>query len=180
VIDIGLAGAGSGAPRDRQQFFDRSLPTLPLEAVVAFAKGFHDSARNRLARFPGDRFSQSVRLRIFYVQCHFCLYFCLSVSIVFFLYRNLLLHFLCDTLLCVERRNLTVSLPKETIRKARVFAAQHDTTLNRLVQDVLEEKIEQEDRMLAACEKLLELAKRGPHFSGDPGKIDRDELHERW
>src|ERR1043166_8478028 len=83
------------------------------------------------------------------------------------------------TLIYVQRRNLTVSLPADTIRKARIYAAQHDMTLNRLVQDLLDEKVSQRDRVRAASAKLLELAERGPHFRGDPGSIDRDELHER-
>jgi hypothetical protein len=80
----------------------------------------------------------------------------------------------------VERRNLTVSLPAATIRKARVYAAQHDLTLNRLVQDVLEEAIQKEDRTRAAYAKLLELAEQGPYSHVDPGTIRREELHERW
>jgi hypothetical protein len=176
VIDIGVLDVGSGASCDRQQFFDRRLPALSLEAVVPFAKGFHYHTRNGFASFPGDRFGQAVCLRIFYIQRHFCL----SVYIVFFLCSRRITTFLCDTLLYVERRNLTVSLPKETIRKARVFAAQHDITLNRLVQDLLEEKVEQEDRTRAACEKLLEIAKQGPYSHADPGTIRRDEIHERW
>ena len=117
-----------------------------------------------------------------------------SCRITFFRISGLLLRFcseklglrqrvdtpLCITLIYVERRNLTVSLPTDTIRKARVYAAQHDMTLNRLVQDLLEEAVQKEDRTRAAYAKLLELAEQGPYSNVDPGTIRRDELHERW
>jgi plasmid stability protein len=66
------------------------------------------------------------------------------------------------------------------IRKAKVYAAQHDTTVNALVRELLDEKLSSEARMRAAAAKILEIARRGPHSNVDPGSISRDEIHERW
>jgi plasmid stability protein len=79
----------------------------------------------------------------------------------------------------VETRNITFSLPAELIRSAKVYAAQHDTTVNALVRELLEEKVNQEERTRAALKRLLALADAGPYSDVDPGSIDRDELHER-
>jgi plasmid stability protein len=79
----------------------------------------------------------------------------------------------------VENRNLTLSLPAELIRKAKVYAAEHDTTINTLVRELLDDMVSQDARERAAAAKLLELADHGPYFTADPGSIPRDELHER-
>ncbi len=76
-------------------------------------------------------------------------------------------------------RNLTLNLPADLIRKARVYAAGRDTTINSFVRKLLEEALSREDRVRAAADRLLALADRGPYFQGDPGAIRRDELHER-
>ena len=80
----------------------------------------------------------------------------------------------------MEARNLTLSLPSPLIRQAKVYAAEHDTTINALVRELLQEALSREDRARAAAERVLAIAKAGPYFSIDPGSISRDELHERW
>ena len=35
------------------------------------------------------------------------------------------------------------------------------------------------ERAREAARQFLEIARRGPHFTGDPGSISREELHER-
>jgi plasmid stability protein len=79
----------------------------------------------------------------------------------------------------VETRNITFSLPSELVRQAKVYAAQHDTTVNALVRDLLQEKIARDERIRAAADRLVDLASRGPYFMVDPGSITRDDLHER-
>jgi plasmid stability protein len=76
-------------------------------------------------------------------------------------------------------RNLTLSLPTDLIRKAKVYAAEHDTTINAVVRELLREKLTPDDRMQAAGKRLLARAHAGPWFTIDPGSISRDELHER-
>ncbi len=76
-------------------------------------------------------------------------------------------------------RNITFSLPADLIHQAKVFAAEHDTTINALVRDLLKQALTGEDRVRAAAARLLALAERGPYSVVDPGSIRREELHER-
>jgi len=80
----------------------------------------------------------------------------------------------------VATRNITFNLPTDLVREAKVYAAQHDTTVNALVRELLEQKVTAETRAAAAVERFLELAERGPYSSVDPGTIRREELYERW
>lgn len=77
-------------------------------------------------------------------------------------------------------RNITFSLPAELVKHAKIYAAEHDTTVNALVRELLEQKLKEEDRAIAAAKRLLALADRGPFSTVDPGSISRDEIHERW
>ena len=77
-------------------------------------------------------------------------------------------------------RNITFSLPPDLLREAKIYAAEHDTTLNALVRELLREKVSGRARARRAAERILELADRGPHSPVDPGSIRRDELYERW
>jgi plasmid stability protein len=79
----------------------------------------------------------------------------------------------------VETRNITFSLPADLVRQAKVYAAEHDITVNALVRELLREALIREGRARAAADRLLALADRGPYFTADPGSIRREELHER-
>jgi plasmid stability protein len=79
----------------------------------------------------------------------------------------------------VATRNITFNLPEDLIRRAKVYAAQHDTSVNAVVRRLLEEAIPDEDRARAAGERLLEIASQGPYSDVDPGTISRDEIHQR-
>jgi plasmid stability protein len=80
----------------------------------------------------------------------------------------------------VANRNITFNLPEDLIKRAKIHAAQHDTTVNAVVRRLLEEALSVEDRAYAAGKRLLEIAERGPYSTVDPGTIRREELHERW
>jgi plasmid stability protein len=79
----------------------------------------------------------------------------------------------------MKTRNITFSLPTDLIRKAKVYAAEHDTTINALVRELLQDKLQSACRIRAAAERILALAKEGPFFTIDPGSISREEMHER-
>jgi plasmid stability protein len=79
----------------------------------------------------------------------------------------------------METRNITLSLPTELIRKAKVYAAEHETSVNALVRELLQNALESDSRARTAAERLLALANEGPYFAGDPGSISREEIHER-
>ena len=76
-------------------------------------------------------------------------------------------------------KNITFSLPVDLLREAKVFAAQHDTTMNAMVRELLEEKLSSNRRAIAAVEQMLAIAAEAPLFSVDLQSFSRDELHER-
>jgi plasmid stability protein len=76
-------------------------------------------------------------------------------------------------------RNITFNLPTDLIRKAKVYAAEHDTTINTIVRDLLQDALQPESRARAAAKRFLALSDSGPLFTADPSSISRDELHER-
>ena len=76
-------------------------------------------------------------------------------------------------------RNITFKLPSDLLTKAKVYAAQHDTTVNSLVRELLEEKLSSTDKVRAAARRILAIADEGPYFSADLRSISRDSYHER-
>ncbi len=76
-------------------------------------------------------------------------------------------------------RNLTLRLPVDLIRQAKIHAAQHDTTVNAYVRKLLEESLSRDQCARDAGDRLLELAEQGPWPDFDPGSVSRDEIHER-
>lgn len=79
-----------------------------------------------------------------------------------------------------ERQNITLSLPKEVVREAKVIAAQRDTSISALMARVLRELVEEERGYRAARERSLNRLEDGLDL-GTGGKTSwsRDELHER-
>ena len=75
-------------------------------------------------------------------------------------------------------RNIIFSLPADLLQRAKIFAAEHDTTVNALVRELLQTKLASEGRSPAAAHRLLALAESGPYFTGDPGAISREELYD--
>jgi plasmid stability protein len=86
---------------------------------------------------------------------------------------------MCVTLIYVNSRNITFSLPQSLLRAAKVYAAEHDTTISCLVRELLQEKLQGEGRVQAAAKRVLEIAEKGPYFKADLKTIPREELHER-
>jgi len=78
----------------------------------------------------------------------------------------------------MSTRNLTISLDEETIRKARVIAAQRGSSVSRLVTEVIERLAGEEDAYQAAMREALETLDRGFDLGGTI-PATRDELHER-
>lgn len=80
----------------------------------------------------------------------------------------------------MANRNITLSLPDEDLRKARIVAAQRGTSVSRLLADMLKELVERETQYNVARERHLATMHAG-YDLGTGGRIDweRDELHER-
>lgn len=75
-------------------------------------------------------------------------------------------------------QNLTVSLDKEVIRRARVLAAKRGTSISKLVAEHIRAMIADDDRYEIAQVKALALLETGFALGGEIHG-SRDELHER-
>ena len=80
----------------------------------------------------------------------------------------------------MEKQNVTLSLPKETLRKAKILAAKRATSLSALLTQTIEEIVAQSDLYEIAKERQLLLMEKGFEFNVDAASAwTRDELHER-
>ena len=77
----------------------------------------------------------------------------------------------------MANRNVTLSLPEELFRRARVFAAEHDTSVSALVADLLMSRVDVEyDGVWAAEEQLM---RDGVGLRIGEGVLTRDAAHVR-
>lgn len=77
-----------------------------------------------------------------------------------------------------QKRNLTIQLDADIIRKARILAAERSTSVSRLVAEEIERLVREEERYRAARRQALADLSQGFHL-GDGPLPARDELHER-
>ncbi len=80
----------------------------------------------------------------------------------------------------MERQNVTLSLPKPLLRKAKVLAAQQDKSLSELMREALEGRVNERSEYDKAKKRHLKLLERGLDL-GSKGEltVSREELHER-
>lgn len=80
----------------------------------------------------------------------------------------------------MEKQNVTLSLPKETLRKAKMLAIKRNMSLSALLAQTVEMIVAQADEYEIAKKEHLDWLERGADL-GTNGKITwtRDELHER-
>lgn len=80
----------------------------------------------------------------------------------------------------MTNRNITLSLPEDVLRAAKILAVNRQTSVSRLVADVLKEMVERESGYALARQRQMALMEEGLNL-GTYGKITwtRDELHER-
>ena len=80
----------------------------------------------------------------------------------------------------METRNITLSLPEDVLREAKVVAARRGTSVSALLVGALSEIVEHESGYAAAKERSL-AALGGGRDLGTGGELGwgRDELHER-
>jgi metal-responsive CopG/Arc/MetJ family transcriptional regulator len=80
----------------------------------------------------------------------------------------------------MERQNVTLSLPKRLLKKAKVAAAQQEKSLSELMREALEQRISQGSEYDKAKKRHLKLLGRGLDL-GSRGKLaySREELHDR-
>lgn len=94
------------------------------------------------------------------------------------------------TLFCVEKhllwrreedkmkQNITLSLEKDLIRKAKILAAERGTSISRLLSDFLAGMVNEEGAYEAARRRALTLLERGFHL-GEELPCPREAWHER-
>jgi predicted transcriptional regulator len=95
------------------------------------------------------------------------------------------LHAKCVTLIYVkvktmEKQNVTISIPKDVLKKAKHIALNRQTSLSRLLAETLEEIVEKDDAYGRAKERQLAAMKKGFDL-GVKGKMawKREDLHAR-
>lgn len=76
----------------------------------------------------------------------------------------------------MSSRNVTVSLDEDVALWARLEAARRDTSVSRLLGDLLKQQMVREERYGSAMRAALA---RRPFLSSDGRYLKRDELHDR-
>lgn len=77
-----------------------------------------------------------------------------------------------------EKQNLTITLDKQTIRKAKVLAARKSSSISGLVARQIEMLVGEDEAYERAERRAIALLDEGFHMGGLK-PISRDELHER-
>lgn len=75
-------------------------------------------------------------------------------------------------------KNVTLSIDEKVLAAARRFAAEHNSSVNRLVREFLSDIAEREDRATKVRKRLQRLSNRSTARMGSKS-WGRDELHER-
>lgn len=80
----------------------------------------------------------------------------------------------------MDNQNVTLSLPKSLLKKAKILAASKEKSLSGLIRETLEEKIRENIGYNQARQRQLKLLKKGFDL-GTNGNINisREEAHAR-
>lgn len=80
----------------------------------------------------------------------------------------------------MANQNITLSLPEEDLREARILAARRGTSVSQILARMLREMVERETGYDAARQRSLALLREGADL-GTGGRLtwSRDDLHER-
>jgi hypothetical protein len=80
----------------------------------------------------------------------------------------------------MEKQNITLSLPKALIKKAKRLAVQEDRSFNDLVRDCLEQRLSNATGYAKARDRQMKTLESGFDL-GTEGRIavTRDEIYER-
>ena len=76
------------------------------------------------------------------------------------------------------KQNVTISLDRETIQKAKIVAARRSTSISGLLARQIEILVGEEEAYERAERQALALLDQGFDLGGQ-GRVGRDELHER-
>jgi hypothetical protein len=78
----------------------------------------------------------------------------------------------------MTKQNITVSLPRQTIRKAKVLAARRGSSISSLLAQQIEILVGEEEAYERAERQAAALLDQGFHLGGVI-RVSRDEWHER-
>jgi hypothetical protein len=76
------------------------------------------------------------------------------------------------------KQNVTISLEKHTVKKAKILAAKRGTSISGLLAEQLEMLVGEDDAYQHAERQAVAFLDHGFHLGGVIG-ASRDELHER-
>lgn len=78
----------------------------------------------------------------------------------------------------MTRQNLTISLTRQTLRKAKILAARRATSISRLLAEQIEILVGEEEAYQSAHRQAQMLLDQGFHMGGVI-RATRNQLHER-
>ena len=78
----------------------------------------------------------------------------------------------------MSKQNLTLSLSRETIRKAKILAAERETSISGLLAQQIEKLVAEREVYERAKRNALAMLEHGFHLGGTT-QGTRDEWHER-
>jgi hypothetical protein len=78
----------------------------------------------------------------------------------------------------MPKQNVTVSLSRETIRKAKILAAERDTSISGLLAEQIEKLVGEREVYERAKRNALAMLELGFHLGGTI-QATRDQWHER-
>ena len=80
----------------------------------------------------------------------------------------------------MDKQNITLSVPKDVLKKIKLIAVKRDTSISALLVKMMKELATSESDYEAARRRQIKLMREGLEL-GTYGKIDwdRDSLHER-
>jgi hypothetical protein len=76
------------------------------------------------------------------------------------------------------KQNVTISLDRQTVRKAKILAAKRETSISGLIAAQIEAMVNEDEAFEQARGRALALLDQGFHLGGRH-RIDRMALHER-
>lgn len=76
------------------------------------------------------------------------------------------------------KQNVTISLSRQVLRKAKILAARRETSISRLLAQEIELLVNDEEAYARAERQAHALLEKGFHLGGAI-RVSRDELHER-
>jgi len=76
------------------------------------------------------------------------------------------------------KQNITLSIEKELIKKAKVMAAKKETSVTKLLTEQLAKMVSEDDQYELSKKRALAILRKGFHLGGHIIS-KREELHER-